>query len=385
MFEITIDLLIKHLGQPTKETGGHVYFQCPYCQDSHRDNLIFTPNKQPRALLKCFANESHSASVLKDIFSENKGKLTRIEKSFIKHNIEKPMITAERQQKFFFYMLKCNDELLNNEKALKFLFENRGINRDTVEYCGIGIDSVKRRWVFPTFEYNCKVDDLITGFEYRPSDLSKKGLYREKNTPTCMAMINSYTPDRKCLAILEGYLDAYAFAQHLKDKGQLEYYHIATPSNGVSSIIKLIKEIDYSFNQYQRVYVYLDSDETSKPKMQEIKELYPDIKTIIMDCGCKDFNEHYLNCIGKAEQVAIKTKQALYLNDLKELRYYIEDDNLFLPPEYWQLSSETEMKQYRITVLSHARSNGLDASYAVLYTNVEPEYISIPNNILVAA
>ena len=267
-----------------------------FCGDTGRDNLVF---KSSNNTVYCYGNETHSPALLKDIFSKNKDRLVIFKNTAKRSTPAKPVITEEKHQEFSLYMLKCNDELLNNTTALSFLLKKRGINKDTVEYCKIGINTNKHRWVFPTFEYTCKDVGLIAGFEYRPSDLSKKGLYREKNTPTCMAMINVYTPDKKCLAILEGYLDAYAFTQHLKEQGQLENYHIATPSNGVSSIIKLIKEVDYNFNKYQRVYVYLDSDETSKPKMQEIKELYPFIETIIMTCGCKDFNEHYLKCISK--------------------------------------------------------------------------------------
>ena len=294
MIEITLDLLINHFGQPTKKINNEHCWQCPYCEDSSKDNLMYNEQKN---VLYCFANESHSANVLKDIFSKNKDKSYYVSKPVLRHNPEKPIISKEKHQEFLLYRLKCNDELLNNEKALDFLYNKRGINKDTVEYCGIGLDKAKKRWVFPTFEFSHNTEISITGFEYRPLDLSKNGLYREKNTPTCMAMINAHTPYKKCLAVLEGYLDSYVFAQHLKEQGQLENYHIATPSNGVSSIIKLMKEIDCNFNKYQRVYVYLDSDETSKPKMQEIKELYPDIKTIIMTCGCKDFNEHYLKCI----------------------------------------------------------------------------------------
>jgi hypothetical protein len=112
-----------------------------------------------------------------------------------------------------------------------------------------------------------------------------------------MAMINEYTPEKCCLVVLEGYLDAYAFAQHLNEQGQLKYYHIATPSNGVTGIANRIKEIDYCFNNYQRIYIYLDSDDAGKPQMYKIKELYPFVEIKIMSCGCKDFNDHYLKCI----------------------------------------------------------------------------------------
>jgi len=294
MAELSLDLVTEHLGKPVKNCSNRYYWQCPYCMDTGKDNLIYDEQKK---VLWCFANNKHSANILKDLFS--KGNITKntYKKPAVNPQPCKPQITKERQEEFFLYMLKCNDELLKDKKALQYLYDKRGIDSNTVGFCGIGIDKIKRRWVFPTFEYGCETIIRIVGFEYRPPDLSKNGMYREKDTPTCMAMVNAYTPDTKALAILEGYLDAYAFTQHLKGQEQLEYYHIATPSNGVSSIIKLIKEIDFNFNNYQKIYVYLDSDDVSKPKMQEIKELYPYIDIKIMTCGCKDFGEHYLRCL----------------------------------------------------------------------------------------
>ena len=193
-------------------------------------------------------------------------------------------------------MLKCNQELLQDASNLNFLLKSRGISQSTVKLCCIGIDKAKRRWVFPTFKYSYDANPKILGFEYRPLDLNSKGIYREKGTPTCMAMINSYA-NQKVLVMLEGYLDGYAFVEHLANIGQLPFYHVITPSNGVANAVRLLSEIEYNFDKYSKIYVYLDSDKAGIPKMEELKGKYPFVEPQIMKCGCKDFNEHYLKCI----------------------------------------------------------------------------------------
>ena len=95
--------------------------------------------------------------------------------------------------------------------------------------------------------------------------------------------------------MLEGFWDGYVFWQHLHEQGQNEFYHIITPSNGVGTVIGLLK--DFDFSPYKKVILYLDSDEKGIKAMNEAKKLYPFIETVIMDCGCKDFNEHYLRCL----------------------------------------------------------------------------------------
>ncbi len=191
-------------------------------------------------------------------------------------------------------MLKCNFALLNDPKALEYLHKKRGLTKETVSMCGLGIDKTKKLWTIPTFAYDIK-DCFVTGFEYRPANLSKKGLHREKGTPNSMAMINCYTLQTESLIIVEGYFDGYALLQHLSGMKQSQYYHIVTPSNGINAILKYMETI--SFSTYKKVYLYIDNDEVSRAKALEIKEKYPFIETIKMTCSCKDFNEHLLKCL----------------------------------------------------------------------------------------
>lgn len=298
MTEISLELLIQYLGQPNKAHSNQIYWQCPYCaavgEDSSKNNLTYSKSKK---IVKCFANDSHSKSLLKDMSLSNKAAIPSYNYNRGFSEPTKPSIDECKRQNFLSYLHRCNENLLQNNAALDLIFNKRGINKSTVESCKIGLDKGFSRWIFPTFEFNCNNEQLINGFEYRCYDLGKKGLHREKNTPTCMAMVNSYTPDKSCLVILEGYLDAYAFFNHIQEQGQLAYYHIATPSNGVSNIVSLVKSIEHYFNNYKRIYLYLDSDDIGCKKMAELTQRYPFIESKIMACGCKDFNEHYLKCI----------------------------------------------------------------------------------------
>lgn len=306
MQEITLDKLINYLGQPHKKIGKEYVWQCPYCQDTGMDNLKYNDQK---GVLFCFANDNHSRAILSDMFKFHSGLHAGSHKKPLKTivNAQNAIIdiyTKDVQKKFSTELLTCNKMLLNDEKSLKFLYEKRGLTKETVDFCKIGINKEKKVWVIPTFKYNCE-KVCISGFEYRPADLSKNGLYRTKNTPNSLAMINCYTPQVEALSIIEGYFDGYALYQYLKEKGQADYYHIVTPSNGVNSLFKYIPQID--FNRYKKCYLYIDNDKPSLKVLADIVEKYPIFEVIKMTCGCKDFNEHYLQCIKRIQNEKIKT------------------------------------------------------------------------------
>ena len=113
--------------------------------------------------------------------------------------------------------------------------------------------------------------------------MSKNGLTREKDCPTCLAQINRYTDKTQILTVVEGYFDGYAL------------YHIVTPSNGVNGLIKQIDEID--FTKYKKFELFLDNDEAGERVANKILEKNPFFNRVRLTCGCKDFNEHYLKCI----------------------------------------------------------------------------------------
>lgn len=305
---ITAQEVYQHFGNPEKIQGSEEARRCPICAatggDTKGDNLKYNFKK---SLLWCFANQDHGAELLKQM------RAGTIQNNFIptqKKQKVKPIIPPEVREKHLIYQNTCNENLSSNDRALKYLFDKRGITTDTVDFCGIGMDLDKiitkkntdgkevqyksKCWILPVFNQNS-----IAGFEYRGIDLDKKRIWKEDGTPSVIAEINGYTSNTEIGIILEGFFDGYLFWQHLKERGQEKYYHILTPSNGVATVLELLK--DFDFTRYKKFILYLDSDNKGIPVMGKAKELYPFIETIIMTCGCKDFNEHYLKCIKKEE------------------------------------------------------------------------------------
>jgi len=293
MIDISLEEIINILGNPINKIGSELVWQCPYCMDKSKNNLMLN---QIKGVLWCFANDKHASKLLTEIYKNKKIHFQpRIDKQEVQEYTN--AVSDEKAQYFFDYMMQSNNALLKNKEYLQLLQEKRGLTAKTVKDCFIGIDLNKKCFVIPTIEFNTDSITKVIGFEYRPINLSKTGLHREKNSQTGMAQINYYISKTIALAILEGYFDGYAFYQYLKEIEQDKFYHIVTPSNGVASILKHIKGIEALFHHYKKIYAYLDSDTAGMEKMEVIKKLYPFIEIVIMNCGCKDFNEHYLNCI----------------------------------------------------------------------------------------
>jgi 5S rRNA maturation endonuclease (ribonuclease M5) len=174
----------------------------------------------------------------------------------------------------------------------------RGLTLETALDVGLGYDNISEHWVIPTVQYSTSTNQTyykVIGFEYRPINFDKKDLRREKGSQTGLAMVSPYTDRTEVLVIVEGYFDGYALYQYLKEKNQLDYYHIVTCSNGVGTLSKQIAEADFS--KYKKCYLFIDNDEVGRKAAEEIIELYPFMHNIVLPCGCKDFNEHYTKCI----------------------------------------------------------------------------------------
>lgn len=299
--QITLDDVIEEVGDYKRHRQDEYEFQCPYCAESggdrHCDNLKFNSRKN---VLHCFANPEHSKQIYRKIV-QKKLMLNDFdyEQTLFGISSKTTTLSDEDIERFKFYALDCRNELLQSDFLLDLLYQCRGITKDTVENVFLGYDNNAECWVIPTVEYNSIVDydNSVVGFEFRPLDFSKQGLRRSKNTPTPIAMINEYTETTECLAIVEGYFDGYVLYQYLKEKNQIEKYHIVTCSNGVQSLLKKVDTIN--FTKYKQSYLFIDNDEISKPIATKILERYPFIQNVSLNCGCKDFNEHYLKCIKK--------------------------------------------------------------------------------------
>lgn len=291
MSKLTLENVITYLGQPHKKCNHELIWQCPICKDRGKDNLKYNIDKN---VLYCFANSDHSKTILKEININNGRFYIKDETSLINKPVEPANLTLEQTLKYEDYMYQCNEILLRDKNLLKFLYDKRGITPNTVSMTKLGYDKRKQIWTIPTIKYSCNSNHVI-GFEFRPHNLSKIGLYRTKGSPSCLAMINDYYTGIDTLCVIEGYFDGYALLQYLSECKEDKYYHIVTPSNGVQSLMKFMPDINY--NKYKKYYLFIDNDEVSNKIKSQIVEKYPQFEKINMICDCKDFNEHYLKCI----------------------------------------------------------------------------------------
>lgn len=130
------------------------------------------------------------------------------------NNVQNKPIANEE---FNNYLIKCNNDLLNSPEKLELIYNKRGINKETVVLAVIGYDFKKDCWVIPV-----KKDSIIVGFEYRDPGLKSgksKQVWKEPNTPCCLANVNQITPFTIYLIILEGFIDAYTYWQYLRERG----------------------------------------------------------------------------------------------------------------------------------------------------------------------
>lgn len=346
MVEITLDLLIKYLGAPERKRGAEYVWQCPYCLDSHKDNLTFNAQK---GIVYCFASEGeHSKQLIKNIINNESKNNPYAWKEFLENkyqNIKK--ITTEKEKKasiiyedekqleFVNYAAINMISLMGNLEALTILLKKRGITKETAMNVVLGYDAQKRRWVIPTIKYSTEYTTYLIGFEYRPLDFSKEGLSREKDTPTGLAQINTYN-DQKNLIIVEGYFDGYVLYQHLTEQNKINDYHIVTCSNGVNGLLKQLSVVN--FDKYDKSYLLIDNDETSIPIADKICNKYPQIinltSKMFSECGCKDFNEHYLNCIyNKRIFTRYNLEDIKKIKNINELINYVKDKEATIYPE----------------------------------------------------
>lgn len=273
--EINLDDLVQELGK-YKKNGEHYYFQCPYCMDKHKDNMIYTPSKN---LLYCFANDEHSKQILSEI---NKKKYAD------KIDVHIPQY-LNKQSEYLNYVVKSNDYLLSNDKALEYLQKTRGINKDTVEKVGMGFDKENNKWVIPIF-----ADDMFIGFEYRAADFKHKKIWREKDTKRCLAYVYGKAKN-DTLFICEGFLDAYILVQMLKEYNILQYSTVASVSNGVNGTLAIMPEI--KFNNFDTIKLMLDNDEAGDLMTERVLSKYPfviDARGFLKKYDVKDVTDYYL-------------------------------------------------------------------------------------------
>ena len=304
MLDLTLEDIREYTGQQGRKIGQEYVFMCPACFDEKgKDNLHFNEKK---GILWCFANEQHNKDILSEIMKK-KHEAKRMENKEIPAYIK-------NQEKYLMYQILCNDALLERldkswldelnkqdmfEKgeykfyldlietdkprlAREYLEKETGINVDTIELTGLGLDFFGNKWVFPIFDMSSN----LVGFEFRYKDLKQKKIWRQKGTPKCMALVYG---NGKNLYTQEGYKDSYLMIQILKHHNMLDDATIVTSSNGVAGTLDVMSNIQFS--KYDNIYLCLDNDkikekvikngkpqDVSRQMTKAIIEKYPFIK-----------------------------------------------------------------------------------------------------------
>lgn len=303
--DITLNDIIDHLGQPRTKISTELIWQCPICMDKSADNLHYNPNKN---ILWCFANDEHSKIILSEIMKKK-----HEEKKM--SNVEVPKY-VRCQERYIYYQLLSNDILLGKfdknlldemykmdmfdkkeyethlqvaqtdkpQKALEYLYKSRGIGKQAVEDCGIGIDFYEQRWVIPIYD----ISATLVGFEYRGLDFKNKQIKKEIGTPTCLCAIYGATNSKK-VVIVEGLLDGVVLSQLAKDS------LIVSCSNGVQGTLKCLSQLQ--FNKYDEIKLILDNDNAGSAETEKIINQYPfikDCRQFLIDSGVKDIGDWYM-------------------------------------------------------------------------------------------
>lgn len=315
--EITLDDLVQELGE-YKKIGQHYYFQCKYCLDEHKDNMIYTPSKN---LIKCFADESHSRQLLSEIMKK-KHESKRMENKEIPAYIK-------NQEQYLYYMELCNSALLgtltkdwvdevnsknmfeqneyefyldliksdNAGKARAYLKQQRGINTSTIELTGLGFDFKARKWVIPIFDMSCN----LTGFRYRGADFKNKKVWTEKGTPKTLARFYGADTAKTCYCA-EGEFDAIILVQWLLENNQKDFM-VVSPSNGAGSLLSVMPQLQ--LNKFEQIKLTMDNDTAGDKATEEVLKSYPmviDSRGFLKQSGIKDINDFYLKKVLKTKK-----------------------------------------------------------------------------------
>ena len=307
--ELTLNDIQEYLGQTGKKEGDEVVFGCSICQlsggDVHSDNLKWNTKKN---VLYCFKDSEHSKIIMSEIMKKK-----HEEKKM--SNVEIPKY-VKCQERYIYYQIFCNDMLLgkfnkdlldemlkigmcdkkeyethikvaNTDKplgALEYLYKSRGIGKQAVEECGIGVDFFEQRWVIPIYD----MTSTLVGFEFRELNFKNKKIKKEVGTPTCLAMIYGALNSKQAI-VVEGLLDGIVLSQLAKDS------LILSCSNGVQGTLKCLSQLQ--FNKYDEIKLILDADNAGSAETEKIITQYPfikDCRKFLFDSGVKDIGEWYM-------------------------------------------------------------------------------------------
>lgn len=314
MYEITLEDLQKELGE-YKKSGGHYYFQCKYCLDEHKDNMIYTPSKN---LIKCFADDTHSRQLLSEIMKKK-----HEEKKM--SNVEIPKY-VRFQEAYIMYQQFCNDMLLGkfnkdwldyikkndvleegeeeyylnlniaseSKEKRDYLKQQRGIKADIIENTGLGFDFFSNKWVIPIYDMSCN----LVGFRYRGALFSEKKVWTEKGTPKTLARFYGADTAKTCYCV-EGEWDSLIMVQWLLENNQKDFM-VVSPSNGASSLLSVMPQLQ--LNKFEQIKLIMDNDSAGDKATEEVLKTYPmmvDGRGFLKQSGINDINDFYLKKVVK--------------------------------------------------------------------------------------
>lgn len=284
---VTKTEVLNYLGNDYKQDGAELVFQCPLCTDeggdSGRNHLKFNSKK---GVITCFASDVHSKEIRKQIKARNVKSLE------IRKRVSELKITPD-------LIKQTNETLLESETLLEQLEKATGIKATTVKTCKLGFSLECQVFIFPCYDK----DGNLFGAEFRNFDFSKfsSGAKVLKAVGTVSTLCHVNFPENATKLIIgEGFKDAYNIVQHSSENDKSEEYQVVTPSNGVASIKKLLK--DYETSKYEEVILCLDNDKAGRGATKNIalsmdRWIYQLKLPQVPDKDfIKDFSDWYNNC-----------------------------------------------------------------------------------------
>lgn len=258
MLNITVEQLISVCGQPTRQNGSQYYFRCPVCSagggDRHGDNLLFNSSK---GTLKCFACNDGARQVLRAINSKFKNFTPVRQESRLKVKW-----FESNKDNLYNYYLATTMEWKPSELIYKY-YKWDANNLDDVGY-----DPTPSH-LFPSLTEPSLIFPVITrrgdlvGIEARA--IQQKKIRHTKDMPNVLAFTKQGFDS---LVICEGFKDATTFNMLYPNLQR----DIATPSNGVGSLMQCLESI--KIDTYKEIILVLDNDKAGDDMTKQVIQTF---------------------------------------------------------------------------------------------------------------
>ena len=252
---------------------------CPFHRDKNPSMSINTEN----GLYYCFACGAKGSAIgfyMKQNHLSYNEALQALHNNYSTPAIMKqiqPITPQKTLSDYTSYIQKITDASIFHDDHFSFygkkLFDLRGITLSTAIACLVGYDPEKG-WIFPVIKYP---DEKIVGYEVRKKDFTKfsngSKCFKADNTPSCLSLVYKGWKNEKAI-ICEGFIDACFMYQYKfeKNKGEQVNEWIFSPSNGVHSLPKLMKELKL-WEKFDEIIFCLDNDKAGNDTKQELINL----------------------------------------------------------------------------------------------------------------